>query len=110
MYDFQRSENYDCHNCKHLACSEVRAATFSSVCDPRMRSSRYSVFNNDKNDRDDAKDFCRKDLAVSHLKEIEKCEPKAERIVNYVFERCVNDSAPFVKDTRRKVKNIAEIL
>ena len=32
LYDYERSENYDCENCKHLACSEVRAAIFSHKC------------------------------------------------------------------------------
>jgi hypothetical protein len=27
-YDFNRSDNYSTENCKHLACSEVRAALF----------------------------------------------------------------------------------
>ena len=30
MFDYKRSENYDCDNCKHLACTEVRAALFHS--------------------------------------------------------------------------------
>ena len=30
LYDFKRSENYDFDNCKHLACTEVRAANFHS--------------------------------------------------------------------------------
>ena len=30
LYDFKRSENYDFDNCKHLACTEVRAALFNS--------------------------------------------------------------------------------
>jgi hypothetical protein len=30
MYDQARSENYKCDNCKHLACTEVRAALFHS--------------------------------------------------------------------------------
>jgi len=36
-----------------------------------------------------------KDLAISHLMERDKCAEKADRFVNYVFERCKNDSAPF---------------
>ena len=30
MYDQSRSDNYKCDNCKHLACTEVRAALFHS--------------------------------------------------------------------------------
>ena len=32
MYDFERSSNYDLNNCKHLACTEVRAANFNTKC------------------------------------------------------------------------------
>ena len=28
MYDYKRSTNYDCDNCKHLACTEIRGALF----------------------------------------------------------------------------------
>lgn len=38
MYDQSRSSNYKCDNCKHLACTEVRAALFSSKCNPKERS------------------------------------------------------------------------
>ena len=30
MYDNKRSDNYNNDNCKHLACTEVRAALFHS--------------------------------------------------------------------------------
>ena len=32
MYDMKRSKTYDLQNCKHIACSEVRAANFHSKC------------------------------------------------------------------------------
>jgi hypothetical protein len=44
----------------------------------------------------DANDFCVKDLAISHLMERDKCADKAERFVDYVFEKCRADTAPFV--------------
>lgn len=37
LYDYKRSENYNFDNCKHLACSEVRAALFNSKCNPAER-------------------------------------------------------------------------
>jgi len=37
-----------------------------------------------------------KELATAHLMERDKCAAKAERFVNYVFEKCRNDKAPFV--------------
>ncbi len=43
LYDEYRSSNYDSDNCKHLACTEVRAANFNSKCNPRERyNSRLS--------------------------------------------------------------------
>ena len=38
LYDYKRSENYNFDNCKHLACTEVRAALFHSECNPAERS------------------------------------------------------------------------
>jgi autotransporter-associated beta strand protein len=38
MYDQARSENYKCDNCKHLACTEVRAALFHTQCNPKERN------------------------------------------------------------------------
>jgi inner membrane protease ATP23 len=37
LYDHKRSDNYSFDNCKHLACSEVRAAQFHTECNPKER-------------------------------------------------------------------------
>lgn len=38
MYDYNRAGNsYNPDNCKHLACTEVRATLFSSKCNIRDR-------------------------------------------------------------------------
>ena len=42
VYDLHRSENYNFDNCKHLACTEVRAAHFDSKCNPRERAGDLS--------------------------------------------------------------------
>jgi hypothetical protein len=112
MYDYNRSENYNCNNCKHLACTEVRAAFFSTKCNPKQRSSRWSTFGGrmDLLDRKDASDYCVRELAQEHLEEKEKCKEKAERYVNYVFDRCSKDMAPFESGAQRKVKNISSML
>ena len=34
MYDYQRAENYNFDNCKHVACTEIRAARFHADCNP----------------------------------------------------------------------------
>ena len=47
MYDHNRSKGaHDLNNCKHLACSEVRAALFTDKC--RVSKSRLDV-NSNKN-------------------------------------------------------------
>ena len=39
LYDYKRAENYSFDNCKHLACTEIRAALFHSQCNPSERAS-----------------------------------------------------------------------
>jgi hypothetical protein len=61
-------------------------------------------------DRQDANDYCIRELAQEHLEEKEKCKEKAERYVNYVFDRCSKDMSPFESGAQRKVKNISSML
>ena len=78
MYDYHKYENMDLDNCKHLACSEIRAAAFSSKCYAKARTMRGSNFlNTDSLDRGEAADFCIKDLATKHLSEKDKCVANA---------------------------------
>ena len=66
MYDFNRARNsYNPDNCKHLACTEVRAALFSSKCNPKDRK-RLQMFKNSSKVKEKmlANDFCVKDLAI----------------------------------------------
>eukprot|EP00354_Favella_ehrenbergii_P004164 CAMPEP_0170467998 /NCGR_PEP_ID=MMETSP0123-20130129/11353_1 /TAXON_ID=182087 /ORGANISM="Favella ehrenbergii, Strain Fehren 1" /LENGTH=103 /DNA_ID=CAMNT_0010734477 /DNA_START=476 /DNA_END=784 /DNA_ORIENTATION=+ len=96
MYDYKRSENYDCDNCKHLACTEVRAALFHSQCNPAERSnmSRLRITGNSSSKaRLEANEFCVKEKAIEFLSERQKCSEKADRYVNYVFEKCKTDTA-----------------
>jgi len=92
----------------------VRAAQFDSKCNPRERTgSRLSRISGSKIAREkmDANEFCMKDLAISHLMERDKCAEKAERYINYVFDRCKTDTAPFSGGSRqRKVKTLTDIL
>lgn len=108
MYDFHKYENMDCNNCKHLACSEIRAAAFSSKCNAKARTNKSSkFFNTDSLDRGDATDFCVKDLATTHLAEKDKCTANAKRTVDYMFEKCKKDTTPFASGSRRQQKNLA---
>ena len=43
----------------------------------------------------DANDFCVKEKAIEFLSERNKCAKKADQYVNYVFEKCKIDTAPF---------------
>lgn len=43
----------------------------------------------------DANEFCVKEKAIEYLAERQKCADKADRYVNYVFEKCKADTAPF---------------
>lgn len=112
MYDFERSSNYDLNNCKHLACTEVRAANFNTKCsgvaDRRLPFGRLMKVDTQ---RLEASDFCLKDLAIEHLREREKCADKADRYVNYVFEKCKNDRSPFAGGSAGGIsKNVSNII
>jgi hypothetical protein len=72
-----------------------------------MSKFNYGTVNQDKID---ANEFCMKDMAISNLMERDKCAEKADRFVNYVFERCRTDTAPFVGGKERKVKAMSELL
>ena len=110
MYDFHRSENYDVDNCKHLACTEVRGALFDSLCNPKQREQLSNLPSMTGDARVETNEFCIRDKAVSHLMERAKCADKAERYVDYVFNKCKNDSAPFSKGNQRSVKKLTDIL
>jgi len=44
------------------------------------------------------------------LQEKDKCFAKADRYVNYVFEKCKQDTAPFSSANARNVKTLTDIL
>ena len=113
LYDYKRSENYDFDNCKHLACTEVRAALFHSHCHAATERSRLASYQSDQNKaRADANEFCVKEKAIEMLMERNKCAAKADRYVNYVFDKCKADTAPFShgSSSRRQIKNLTSIL
>lgn len=39
-----------------------------------------------------------------------KCADKAERYVDYVFNKCKADTAPFTKGNQRNVKKLTDVL
>ena len=59
----------------------------------------------------DANEFCVKEKAIEMLGERQKCAARADRFVNFVFEKCKIDYAPFSSaGSRRQVKNFTNIL
>ena len=58
----------------------------------------------------EAGDYCVRDVAISHLMERDKCAEKADRFVDYVFEKCKNDMAPFVSQQKKKVRAMSDLL
>ena len=70
LYDYKRSENYNFDNCKHLACTEVRAALFHSHCNAATERSQLSnTFSRSESNkaRSDANEFCVKEKAIEML-------------------------------------------
>lgn len=111
MYDQSRSENYKCDNCKHLACTEVRAALFHSQCNPKERK-RMQVLKQSSSAKEKliANEFCIREIAIEHLKEKSKCAEKADRYVDYVFEKCKNDTAPINSSRANKLRSLTSIM
>lgn len=89
----------------------MRAANFDTKCNP-IRYSRLPLqkLMAEDTERMAASDFCIKDLAIQHLREREKCAAKADRYVDYVFEKCKEDRSPFsggaAGGLRKNVSNI----
>lgn len=57
-----------------------------------------------------ANEFCIRELAIEHLKEKSKCAAKADRYVDYVFEKCKNDTAPINSSKASKLKSLTTIM
>jgi hypothetical protein len=57
-----------------------------------------------------ANEYCVREVAIGHLKEKSKCEEKAERYVDYVFEKCKNDTAPINSSKANKLKSLTTIM
>lgn len=51
-----------------------------------------------------------KEIAIEHLKEKSKCTEKAERYIDYVFEKCKNDTSPINTGKIGKLKSLTEIM
>jgi hypothetical protein len=47
-----------------------------------------------------------RELAIEHLKEKNKCAEKADRYVDYIFEKCKNDTAPINSSRANKLRSL----
>ena len=86
MYDNVRGGGrHDLNNCKHLACSEVRAALFNDQC--KVKQSTVEMLRGShEGEKLDAQKYCFRNIAVNHLKEKQRCADKSEQYIDYVFE------------------------
>lgn len=112
MYDHNRAEKaYNPDNCKHLACSEVRASLFNSQCKPLYKTNLKKIRNSTTaKEKEKSNEFCMREIAIAHLQEKSKCKDKADRYVDYVWERCKNDRAPITGGKAAKLKSFNDIM
>jgi inner membrane protease ATP23 len=95
MYDNVRSKDYNPQNCRHLACSEIRAANLAGYCE-----GEYSYVNaftntawNQKRNVD-----CVKSKANEHMMTYyDHCSKDSIKYVNEVWSKCYIDKSP-IKD------------
>ena len=98
LYDNVRGNGeHDLNNCKHLACSEVRASLFVDKC------SHHPKTDDKSKGTLDAFRYCLKNVAINNLKLKNKCHSNAAQYVDYVFSKCVTDKSPFNKSDGARV-------
>eukprot|EP01025_Chloroclados_australasicus_P039608 TRINITY_DN4109_c0_g2_i1.p1 TRINITY_DN4109_c0_g2~~TRINITY_DN4109_c0_g2_i1.p1 ORF type:complete len:206 (-),score=13.25 TRINITY_DN4109_c0_g2_i1:282-830(-) len=90
-YDHCRVRDMDLRNCKHHACSEVRAANLSGDCKWYQEFLRgNATLGNGGQHRKCALRRAQISMAMN-----EHCKYRAEECVEEVFEECMNDTTPF---------------
>jgi inner membrane protease ATP23 len=98
-YDHIRSKNFDPGNCKHLACSEIRAANLSGYCNDEY-SYMHTLVKSGWNSR--KMNNCVKSKANEHMiVYYEHCNEKSINYVNEVWDKCYLDKSP-IKDFSRE--------
>eukprot|EP01132_Coremiostelium_polycephalum_P002466 gene2466-3048_t len=83
--------NLDTQNCKHIACTEIRASTLSGECawfDEFSRGKVSTIFSHFPD--------CVKRRAILSLKNNPNCKDTAERTINDVWDKCSKDYSPFL--------------
>lgn len=110
LYDDVRSTNYNFSNCKHLACSEVRAALFSHKCNSsEMRFSKLQT-NTRRNEKREADNYWLKSVASESLKEKPLWAKHADEFIHSIFEKCSKDRSPFGDAQITKTRSLTDIL
>ena len=110
LYDHSRSKNYNFKNCKHLACTEVRAASFSDACNSPALSKGKFELKSSSQEKLDADNYWIKNLAINYLKETPLCEKHSESYVQAVFDKWIKDNAPFGSTMVQKTRSLTDIL
>lgn len=80
----------DWHNCRHHACSEIRAANLSGDCRLFNELARGNMNKFYKQHQD-----CVKRRALLSIQMNPACGGEAEKIIDEVFESCFRDTEPF---------------
>ena len=79
MYDHSRSDNYNFKSCKHLACSEIRAARLHPFC-KTMNKGKLMInkmnFQKYANQANEDSEACIKQKASEYLAERSFCRVK----------------------------------
>ncbi|ETW46719.1 hypothetical protein PFMALIP_05244 [Plasmodium falciparum MaliPS096_E11] len=99
-FDFARA-NIDMYNCKHIACSEIRAYNLSNQCN--YFNSKYfvghkDVFNSSKSSviENTSKNKCIYNNVYSSLYQYKPCSTDTHTYINNVFDKCLHDYWPFM--------------
>jgi len=88
-FDDCRAE-LDPNNCLHMACTEVRAANLSGDCHLKTEIQRRNFAFKGQGNR------CVKRRAQLSLEAHPECKEVAKIAVDKVFDRCIEDNAPFI--------------
>ncbi|KAK3285345.1 hypothetical protein CYMTET_7047 [Cymbomonas tetramitiformis] len=88
-FDHCRAKNLDWYDCRHHACSEVRAAALSGDCNWKQEVYRQNFGLKAQHQA------CVKRRAELSLKINPYCKDIAKKAVEEVFDTCYRDTAPF---------------
>lgn len=100
MYDNARSKDFSPQNCRHLACSEIRAANLAGYCEGEysLASAYLNSSWNQKRNVD-----CVKAKANEHMMTYyDHCAADSVKYVNDVWGKCYIDKSPIKDFSKQK--------